>query len=94
MPAAMKDQILHSTLINQGIFLMGSDMQGAVQFVPGNNIAISINCNSEEETRTFFIKLSTGGNIIDDLKKQFWGGLFGVLTDKFGICWMFNYEEK
>jgi PhnB protein len=93
-PQAIHDQILHSALINKGIFLMGSDMQGPVKFVPGNNMAISINCSSEEEIRTFFTKLSSKGEIIDDLKKQFWGGLFGVLTDQFGIRWMFNYEVK
>jgi len=93
-PAAIRDQILHSTLINQGIFLMGSDLQGPVAFLQGNNIAISVNCSSEEEITSFFTKLSVGGTIMDPLKKQFWGGLFGVLTDKFGIRWMFNYELK
>jgi PhnB protein len=93
-PAGIRDQILHSTLINRGIFMMGSDMQGPVQTVKGNNIAISVNCSSEEEIRTFFNRLSAGGEIIEDLIKQFWGGLFGVLTDKFGIRWMFNYEPQ
>jgi len=93
-PPAIRDQILHSTLINKGIFMMGSDMQGPVQTVKGNNIAISVNCSSEEEINSFFKNLSAGGEIIEDLKKQFWGGLFGVLTDKFGIRWMFNYEPQ
>ena len=93
-PAAMKDQVLHSTLINKGIFLMGSDMQGPVQTVKGNNMAISVNCSSEEEIRSFYSNLSEGGYVIDELRQQFWGGLFGVVTDKFGIRWMFNYEPK
>jgi PhnB protein len=93
-PASMHDQILHATLIKDGIFLMASDMQGPVAFVQGNNMAISINCDSEKEIRTFFKNLSAGGEIIEDLNKQFWGGLFGVLTDKFGIRWMFNFEPK
>jgi PhnB protein len=91
-PPGMKDQILHSSLINRGIFMMGSDMNGPGAFVQGNNMAISINCSSEEEISIFFSKLSTGGKIIDDLKEQFWGGLFGVLTDRFGIRWMLNFE--
>jgi PhnB protein len=93
-PASMRDQILHATLIKDGIFMMASDMQGPVAFVQGNNMAISINCDSEKEIQTFFKNLSAGGEIIEDLKKQFWGGLFGVLTDKFGIRWMFNFEPK
>ena len=93
-PAAMKDQVLHSTLINKGIFLMGSDMQAPGAFIQGNNMAISVNCSSEEEIRSFYSNLSEGGHIIDELRQQFWGGLFGVVTDKFGIRWMFNYEPK
>ena len=93
-PVSMKDHILHSALIKGGIFLMASDMQGPGAFIKGNNFAISVNCSSEEEIRTFFNNLSAGGEIIDDLKKQFWGGLFGVLTDRFGVRWMFNFEQK
>jgi PhnB protein len=93
-PKSMHGQILHATLFKEGIFMMGSDMPGPVAFVQGNNIAISIDCNTEEETRRYFKNLSEGGEILDDLKDQFWGGLFGVLTDKFGIRWMFNFEPK
>ena len=28
------------------------------------------------------------------LKEQIWGDKFGMLTDKFGIKWMFNYPKK
>ena len=28
------------------------------------------------------------------LQEQFWGATFGMLTDKFGIHWMFNCEKK
>jgi len=28
------------------------------------------------------------------LKEQFWGDKFGMLTDKFGIKWMFNCPTK
>lgn len=28
------------------------------------------------------------------LEVAFWGGLFGVVTDKYGIEWMFNYQKE
>jgi len=93
-PAAMKDQVLHSSLTKSGLLLMGSDMVGPDGFNKGNNIALSVNCSSEEEINTFYSNLSSGGKILDPLKKQFWGAIFGCLTDKFGIRWMFNYEES
>ena len=93
-PAGMKDQVLHATLTKGVLLLMGSDMEGPGGFVKGNNIALSVNCSSEEEINTFFSKLSADGKIMDPLKVQFWGAMFGVLTDKFGIRWIFNYDKN
>ena len=93
-PAGMKDQILHAALTRGELLLMGSDMAGPEGIIKGNNIALSVNCSSDEEINTFFSKLSEGGKIIDPLKLQFWGAIFGVLTDKFGIRWMFNYDKN
>ncbi|CAA9534363.1 MAG: hypothetical protein AVDCRST_MAG96-3790 [uncultured Segetibacter sp.] len=92
--AGMKDQIVHSSLTNGTLLLMGSDMVGPDGFIKGNDIALSLNCSSEEEINTFFSKLSEGGKIIDGLKTQFWGAIFGVLTDKFGKNWMLNYDKN
>jgi len=74
--------------------LMGSDMAGPEGIISGNNIALSVNCSSEKEINEFFLRLSASGKIIDPLKEQFWGAIFGVLTDKFGIRWMFNYDKN
>jgi PhnB protein len=95
-PPGTQDQVMHSTLMKDGnSLLMASDMimQGK-ELVQGNNFAISVNCNSEEEINTLFEKLGAGGTVIDPLKEQFWGAIFGVLNDKFGIRWMFNYEKN
>lgn len=93
-PSGMKDSILHSSLSKDQLVIMASDMIGPGGLQQGNNIALSVNCGSEEEINTFFSKLAAGGQIIDPLKVQFWGAIFGVLTDKYGIRWMFNYEKK
>jgi PhnB protein len=93
-PEGMKHQIMHSMLVNENIVLMGSDMMGKDGFIRGNSIALSVNCASEEEIRSFFNFLSEGGKINDPLKEMFWGGLFGCVTDKFGLTWLFNYEKR
>ena len=28
------------------------------------------------------------------MNETFWGAYFGMFTDKFGINWMVNYEER
>ncbi|MGI8584732.1 MAG: VOC family protein [Chitinophagaceae bacterium] len=94
-PAATKHQILHASLTKDGLLLMGSDMQEpGGNFIKGNNIALSLNCSSPEEISTFFSKLSEGGKVSHALTEQFWGATFGVLTDKFGIRWMLNYDRN
>lgn len=93
-PAGMKHHVMHSMLMNESLVLMGSDMMGKDGFNRGNTIALSVNCNSEEEIKMFFAYLSDGGKINDPLKEMFWGALFGCLTDKFGLTWLFNYEKK
>lgn len=91
---AMQNNVMHSSLTKGSLLLMGSDMVSPEGHHPGNNIALSLNCSSEEEINTFFTKLGEGGSIIDPLKLQFWGAMFGVLRDKFGIVWMFNYDKN
>ena len=39
-------------------------------------------------------KLKQNGQPTIPLKEQFWGDKFGMLTDKFGIKWMFNCPTK
>jgi PhnB protein len=94
-PAAMHHQVLHSTLTKNGVLLiMASDMIGPEGYTKGNNISLSVNCSSEEEINLFFNRFASDGKIIDPLKTQFWGAIFGVVTDKFGIRWLFNYQKN
>ncbi len=93
-PSAMKNQILHASLTKGAILIMGSDMIGPEGFTMGNNIALSLNCSSDEEINSFFSKLSEGGQVFTPLQQMFWGATFGTLTDKFGIRWMLNYDKN
>jgi len=92
-PPKMQDQILHATLINDALLLMGSDMTGPDGYYKGNNVALSLNCSSDEEIQRFFNSLSAGGKVIHQLRVEFWGATFGVFTDKYGIGWMLNYDK-
>jgi PhnB protein len=93
-PGTMKNQIAHSSLIKNELVLFATDMTGHGGFIKGNNMSLMLNCSSEEEINNFYSKLSEGGQITETLKTQFWGALFGVVTDKFGIVWMINYNKN
>ena len=92
-PAAMKDQILHASLLKESLVLMASDMTGPDGFIKGNTIAFSLNCSSEKEIKTFYTRLSAGGQPTHPLEINFWGALFGSLTDKYGNHWLLNYQQ-
>ena len=95
LPAGVENQIMHISMpISEESVLMGSDApEGfAPPFVQGNNINISINTTDVEEGRRLFEGLSDGGQIMMPFEKTFWGAVFGMTTDKFGIHWMINCD--
>jgi PhnB protein len=88
------EKIMHVSLpIGSGNVLMGSDRPAAMgPTTNGNSYFISINTESEAEASKLFNGLSVGGQVTMPLDKAFWGAYFGMLTDKFGIQWMVNYD--
>ena len=94
LPAQMKPYILHSMLARGALVLMGSDMVGEQGLRRGNAVSLLLRCSSEEETRDFYSKLSSGGQATYPLENTFWGALFGGLTDKYGNSWLLHCEEN
>ena len=94
MPAKMKDCILHSQLTKGDLVLMGSDMVGEQGLLKGNSVTLMLVCNSEEEIKNCYEKLSAEGKATHPLENTFWGALFGGLTDKFGNHWLLNLEKN
>lgn len=91
MPADKQNLVMHSTLTTGKWVLMGMDMMRDVA-TTGDNVGLSLNFDSEKEIKDVFAKLSAGGEVFMPLEPQFWGALFGVVTDKFGVEWMLNYQ--
>jgi len=92
-----EEKIMHISLpISKETILMGADNIGA--FGPatqnGNNIALIINADSEDEANRIFARLSEGGHVSMPMNKTFWGAYFGTCIDKLGINWMVNHETN
>ncbi len=87
-PAA---KIMHSHLAIGGRpILMAADSPQPGALEPGNNVSISIDCETLDEQSRIFAALSAGGTVRMPLTDAPWGARFGMLTDKFGLPWMFN----
>jgi uncharacterized glyoxalase superfamily protein PhnB len=94
---ADKKLVLHVELpITGGHVLMATDAPESMGFKvnPGNNMHISLEPESREETERIFKGLSAGGNISMPLQEMFWGAYFGSVTDKYGINWMVNFPKQ
>ena len=89
----MKNRVLHASLVKDSLVLLASDMCMGEKLVRGNGCSISLNCSSEEEIHDFFAKLSVGAEITQPLQDQFWGALFGMFNDQFGVTWMLNFDK-
>ena len=92
VPDEAKNYIMHAILTSNGVTLMASDTMPNQPVTNGNSVSLSINCQSTDEINHLFNSLSDGGEITMPLEDTFWGARFGMLTDKFGTCWMFNYD--
>jgi PhnB protein len=97
MAEADKNLVMHVALpILGGHMLMGTDAPESMGFTVtrGNNIYINLEPDTRAETDRLFAMLSAGGKVEMQLQEMFWGGYYGSCTDKFGIRWMFNCENK
>jgi PhnB protein len=93
MPRETHSSVMHGLLEADGIRIMASDMLGDDKLKRGNTISLMLLCGSEAELRDLFGKLSRGGTVNAPVKAEFWGAIYGDLTDKFGIRWMLNYDK-
>jgi len=94
MPLPMKQNILHSSLLNGNVAIMASDMVDEQGLIKGNSVSLMLNCSSEDEIRTCYEKLASGGTATHPLETTFWGALFGDLTDRFGNHWLLHFDKK
>ena len=92
-PDCMADKILHATIRNGKLALMASDMPPE-RLVQGNAQSLMLDCDSEEEIKNLYQKLSSNGLVTHALQQNYWGATFGALTDKYGNHWLLNFNKK
>ena len=90
-----KQKVLHAQFVAKKICFMASDSGDEKWEAKGGNIMhLSVDFDDAGELEKVFKTLSEGATINMPLQDTFWGARFGMLTDKFGINWMFNYDYE
>lgn len=86
--AAEKNQVINALLTGGDVTLRASDRPDASG--PQTRIELSLIGTDEERLRALFDGLAAGGAVRTPLERQFWGDIFGAVTDKYGIDWQVN----
>ena len=93
-PEEYKDKVMHAS------FYFGENLIMACDNIPGetplgdSNIQLSMDVPDIVELEVVFNKLANEGKVTMPLQDTHWGARFGMLTDKFGIKWMFSHENE
>lgn len=85
-----KHRVMHATLKSGNLVLMAADSHAGQPVTPGGNVHISLNFADTTEQQRVWDRLVDGATVTMPLGDQFFGR-FGMLTDKFGVQWMFHF---
>jgi len=97
-PAEHRERIMHVSLNLGDYALMASDTLpgdscgGPYEGIKG--VSITLSPTSVAEGERLFDGLAAGGKVVMPLEKTFWAERFGMLTDRFGVSWMVNCEQR
>jgi PhnB protein len=97
MPENELNMIMESSIEFVGGKIMISDILPSMkvvtgELVKGNNVLISLIIDDKQKLEEYFHNLSEGGQVTLPLSNTPWSSCFGLLVDKYGVCWKFNSD--
>ena len=92
VPDNYKDKIMHISFRFEDNTILAADSLPDKPRTFGNNFSLSVDVMQIMEMEKTFARLAEGGRITMPLQDTFWGSRFGMLTDKFGVNWMFHCD--
>ena len=75
--------------------LSGADVSGDERPVRTEGLMLSLLDTADPATlRTWFSRLSEGGQVVDDLQRPPWGASDGQVIDRYGLHWLIGFEGE
>jgi PhnB protein len=93
-PVAQRKRVMHAALRVGQALLMLSDGSDEGEIPKGGPVSVALDLDDAVELKRTFDALAGSGTVIQPIMDAPWGGLFGVVTDRYGIAWMFNCTAK
>jgi PhnB protein len=89
MPPGSGNSVMHASFKGDEITFMCSDGREVKTVDPdAGNISLALSFDDAARGENVFNALGAGGTIGMPIDTAFWGGRFGMVTDKFGSEWM------
>jgi PhnB protein len=86
--------IAHGELSGGLVTLFGADAAGDEHPLQCQGLMLALLGTADAATlRTWFARLSEGGQVVDDLQKRPWGASDGRVIDRYGLHWLVGFEE-
>ena len=87
VPPGSDNKIMHASFRVGATTVMASDGRctGKPSF---QGFSLSLTVTAEAEAERLFAALADGGQVQMPLAKTFFSPRFGMVTDRFGVCWM------
>lgn len=87
-------KVIHGEVVFEGGTLFFSD-NFMYEVIPGNQLELTLDCNSEEQLRLLFNGLRIDAkNVSMEPQATFWGATYAQLTDKYGTGWGLNFQKE
>ena len=94
MPPEWGERIFHADFKAGDLRFLGSDIiSDQAGLERGNGYSLAVMCDSADQLRDWFGKLSDGGKVVWEPRDSEWGSLFGQCVDKYGVAWMLDTSE-
>jgi len=89
-----KDRVMHAELHLGDGLVMVSDTTPDRPVPTEGNVHVTLDFDDVSEMTRKFEALAANGKVTMPLQETFWGARFGMLTDAFGVNWMFNCTTR
>lgn len=93
LPADWKQKVMHATFECEGARFMASDTMPGQPRPAFGGFSVSLFVPEVDKARKAFEALAEGGQVTMPFAPPFWGGHFGMLTDRFGVPWMVSSDH-
>jgi len=87
-----QNRVMHARLrIGEGVIMI-SDTQPGMPVALEGNVHVCLDFDDVADMTKKFEALAVNGKVTLPPHDTFWGARFGMLTDAFGVRWMFNSQ--